>query len=93
MTFRMLNIQDVLFETDSAKEIILPVEGEQLAVLDAHQPFVAALSLGIVRVRERKPGQAEEVRDFGVSEGVALLHDNALTVLTEGGIRREEVAA
>ncbi|MFH1777434.1 MAG: hypothetical protein ABH952_07760 [Candidatus Omnitrophota bacterium] len=70
----VLNYEKVLF-TGQAKQAILPCVDGELSILEFHQPLLAALRDGILKIDEE---------NIPVSGGLAGMARNELIVLCEG---------
>lgn len=96
MKVSLVNASGTLFE-GFASEIVLPVQGGEMSVLDYHEPFFAALGQGRIRVkftsrsferrrplflgRRRTEGNVAET--FSVTGGVVRMKNNEVVILVE----------
>jgi F-type H+-transporting ATPase subunit epsilon len=77
LTFKMVTPERVALET-SADRVVLPaVEGE-MGVLPGHEPFMAQLDAGEIRV-----SVGEDLKSYAVSGGFAEILDNTISVFAE----------
>lgn len=87
----ILDAQKVIYE-GIAKEVVLPGEEGELAVLDFHQTLIARLKQGIIRVsefgkkgskggRRRKEGSKED--QIPIKSGIAKMQGSELTLVVE----------
>lgn len=96
MKISLLSASETLFE-GFASEVVLPVQGGEMSVLDYHEPFFAALGRGRVRVKftshsfeRRRPfflgrrqtaGSVAET--FFVAGGIVRMKNNEMVILAE----------
>ena len=52
-TVRLITLQDELY-TGPALEVVLPIMGGQVTIMDLHQPIVSRLTAGIIRIDKQK---------------------------------------
>ncbi len=83
MNLKVVNPKKVIFDQE-VSEVVLPVVGEQITVLDFHHPFVCCLEKGNISITETGQGKVMgNVHNFAISEGVARMSNNELVIMLE----------
>ncbi len=86
ITFKIITPERIVYEA-SAKEIVLPTEQGEIAVLPHHIPLVSLLKAGVVRVKTEN--NDEEI--MAVSSGIIEVNGMNLTVLADTAERADEL--
>ncbi|HLD40671.1 MAG TPA: hypothetical protein VJA84_00670 [Candidatus Omnitrophota bacterium] len=73
MSVSIIETRGVIWE-GMAKRVVLPAKEGQICVLDNHQPFLARLKEGVIRLPEM---------ETTVKDGVAVMNANELKVFVE----------
>ena len=83
MKIKILNARRYIFNGE-AKEVVLPGEDGELSVLDFHQPCIARLKAGRIKVRSGNVKQGtQRQEDFVIARGVARVGIHGLSILIE----------
>ena len=82
MKIEIITHKEKLYEAE-AGEVVLPGEYEEFSVLDFHQPFLYRLREGYIKVIEKTEKSKKTQRFFLISDGVARMLGNTLTVLAQ----------
>lgn len=87
MRVAVLNATRILYE-GNAKEVILPGEEGEFAVLDFHQALLSSLTKGIIRIiaseAMRRTGRISEKLfqvNIGINKGLAKMIRNELVIM------------
>lgn len=86
LVFKIVTPERIVLERE-VTQATLPVEGGEVTVLPEHMPYIGALKVGAVTVKDADG--AEE--DLAVSGGFVEFHDDTLTVLADTAERSEEI--
>ena len=82
MKIEIITYKEKIYEAQ-AKEVVLPGQYEEFSVLDFHQPFLYRLKRGYVRVLEGVGKRKKIRKSFLISDGIAKMLGNTLTVLAQ----------
>ncbi|MCP4649662.1 MAG: F0F1 ATP synthase subunit epsilon [PVC group bacterium] len=74
MDVSILDTKEILYEKSAVRVVLPTVEGE-LCVLDMHENFLSRLKNGIITINDSD--------SFSVTDGVASMENNRLTILVE----------
>ena len=58
-----------------ATEVSIPTEEEEITILDFHQPIIARLKSGVIRIDHK--------RKFTITDGIAYFNNNELKMVVE----------
>jgi len=61
------------------REVVLPVVGGEVSVLDDHQPFIGRLGKGLLRLRSANGAE----RRVSIEDAVVRMMDNELVIMLE----------
>ncbi len=81
MKVTILTAREQLYNAE-AKEVVLPGEDGEFALLDFHQGCLYSLRAGQIKVRE-KMGPIVEEKRFAIKSGIAKMGENRLAIMVE----------
>ena len=58
-----------------ASEVSIPTEEEEMTILDFHEPMIARLKSGVIRIDHK--------RKFDIADGIAYFDNNELKMIVE----------
>ena len=82
MKIRIITHKENKYEGE-AKQVVLPGRQEEFSVWDFHQPFLYRLRRGYIKILDAGSTSSKPSRVFLVSDGIARMLGNTLTVLAE----------